>query len=91
MSMYHAITVTRFYLDKKKWCVKWIRIEHRKSGQPYWFVSDITEVKSDKDRAIAIANYYAKRVHVPFIEDINKGMNLTKHHIAVLAGYGIFV
>lgn len=91
MSMYHAITVTTFYLDKKCMCIKWLRVEYRKSGQPYWFVDAVTHRHENGQAVLKEAKRLSEILKLPFIEDISRGMNLTKSHIAILEEWGIKV
>lgn len=91
MIMYQAITVTRFYLDKKKWCIKWLTVEYRKDGIPYWFVRAHLIRDGDKYTSVIQALKIANDLNIPYIPNINKGMNLTKKHIAVLKKYSVIV
>jgi len=91
MNKYHAIAISRFYLDRKIWCVKWLSVEYTENGQEYWFVRRVTDLDRSYVKVRDIAFRYSDNIGLPVFSDIRKGMKVTDNQKLELQKYGVTV
>lgn len=77
----HAITVSPWYLDKKKWALKTIRVSRNHKGKLIWIIGTTLTVHADKRILMKDAFFISRSKHVPFIEGVNDGQRVTRSEI----------
>ena len=86
-----AVTVSNYYLEPKKFAVKYLTVGNREGGQPFWFVRHTDQAVPDKHALEGKAIHYAITHSIPFIPDIRHGENVSKHDLNRLKKYGVAV
>jgi len=86
-----AVTVSNFYLDRRKYCIKYLAVGSRKTGRAFWFVRYTGNLSIDKHGLEAEAIKHAITHAIPFIPNIRHGENVSKHDIDRLKKYGVAV
>lgn len=86
-----AVTVSKNYLERKRWCVKLLSIETRKSGEKWWKVRATVATSENHDLMVSKAGLIAAQQGIPYIPDVYNGYNLTIGCKEELSKYGVTV
>lgn len=86
-----AITVSKNYLDGRKWSIKYLMIGKRKTEIPFWFVRHIGETGVDKVELTGTALQYAFKNNIPYFVNVRHGECVTTYQKNRLRKYGVTV
>lgn len=80
-----AVSVTRYYLDRKQFAVKAMKVFNRKDGTPYWRMGHFIAVGTTYADIFETAMQYCVKNKVAYIGGVQNGDNLTVLHKELLA------
>lgn len=86
-----AVTVSRNCYERKKWSVKLLSVETRKSGVKWWKVRAHAATNEDYNLMIAKGGMIASQQGIPLIVNIRNGVNLSEGDKITLSKYGVAV
>ena len=86
-----AITVSKNYLEKTKYSIKYLTIGKRKSDVPFWFVRHVGETGFDATVLQGHALQFAHKNGIPYIAHVRHGDCITVSQKEILKKYGVAV
>ena len=86
-----AVTVSKNYLDRTKYSIKYLMIGKRKTDVPFWFVRNVGETGFDPTVLTGKAYHYSYKYDIPFFPHIRHGECVTEAQKATLKKYGVTV
>jgi len=86
-----AISTGVSYLDKNKWCVKDLKVGHRRNGTPFWFVSGLGCNFNTEADAQRVAKDIATNMEVPYFLDVVHGQVIKHYQKHILKHLGVIV
>ncbi len=86
-----AFTVSKNYLERKKYSVKYLKISTRKDGIKVWSVSYVGIPYESVHERRKFAHVLAEKYGLPFFDNIMHGKPLTIGQKNTLQDYGVAV
>jgi len=86
-----AVTVSKNYLERTKYSIKYLTIGKRKTDVPFWFVRHVGETGFDKTVLTGKAFKYGYANRIPYFHDIRHGQSVTETQKVMLKKYGVAV
>ncbi len=86
-----AFTVSKNYLEPKKYSVKYLKISTRKDGIRFWSVSYVGMPYESVDERRKFAHVLAEKYGLPYFDNIMHGKHLTIGQKITLRDYGVAV
>lgn len=84
-----AVTVSKNYLDDRKWSIKYLTIGTRKNGSHFWHVRITGETGFDKTILQGKAFRGAYENSIPYIDNIRDGEGITLAQELKLKKHGV--
>ena len=86
-----AVTVSSYYLERRKFAVKYLVVAYKQSGEAFWYVRHPDPPGLNKHEQEGKAILYAITHAIPFIPNIKHGDYVTVKQIIRLEKYGVVV
>ena len=86
-----AVTVSSYYLERRKFAVKYLIVAYRQTGEAFWFVQTTDTPDLDKHKLEGEAIKYAITHFVPFVPNIKHGDHVNNRQSKRLVKYGVTV
>ena len=86
-----AVTVSKNYLERTKYSIKYLTIGKRRTDVPFWFVRHVGETSVDSVMLTGIALKYAYDNNIPFFRNVRHGECVDVDQQKRLKKYGVAV